>query len=267
MTDIINKYTVDLFLKLDAEFRTNKVDPYTALFDSRGTLIRETTLVDPPKVKVMDTFRPTAEGFPSTGEISASAFGSDKAEGLDSKSAKEPTNQELRRCGLPFSKVLPDDFLDSVLWVQDTIGLSARNLLACMAFETGGTFDPSEQNPGSSATGLIQFMEATARRLGTTTKKLEQMSQVQQMNYVFKYFREFGDDLHKWDYCDIYMAILYPAAIGKPSSYPVFVQGKGPNYAPNRGLDANRDGTVTKGECCAQIKAMLESGLRAQRSI
>jgi hypothetical protein len=50
--------------------------------------------------------------------------------------------------------------------------------MACMAFEKGETFSPCVKNPGSSATGLIQFMSSTAKSLGTTTNDLCKMSAV-----------------------------------------------------------------------------------------
>lgn len=60
-----------------------------------------------------------------------------------------------------------------------------------MAFKTGETFSPKERNKaGSNGTGLIQFMEATAKSvLGTSAKSLAAMSDIQQLDYVEKYFK------------------------------------------------------------------------------
>lgn len=42
--------------------------------------------------------------------------------------------------------------------------------------------------PGSGAIGLIQFMPSTAKGLGTSTSALKQMTAVDQLAYVEKYF-------------------------------------------------------------------------------
>jgi hypothetical protein len=60
-----------------------------------------------------------------------------------------------------------------------------------MAFETGGTFSPSQKNAaGSSVIGLIQFMSTTAKNLGTSTSELAKMTAVEQLNYVEKYLKQ-----------------------------------------------------------------------------
>lgn len=173
----------------------------------------------------------------------------------------EPSQVERK---LPFSAVLTQDFIDSVLWIEEMLGLNAYNLLCCMAFETGMTFSPKIKNPGSSATGLIQFMDTTARRLGTTTLALAQMSAVRQLSYVYKYFKDYADrghDLSAWNLGDTYMAILWPAGIGKADDFAVFVEGKGKAYAVNKGLDKNKDGMVTRGECLIKIREVEKIGL------
>ena len=60
-----------------------------------------------------------------------------------------------------WGKRVSPEFRRSVLWIEEQIGLRADFLMACMSFETGGTFLPTAKNPQSSATGLIQFMDAT----------------------------------------------------------------------------------------------------------
>ncbi len=64
---------------------------------------------------------------------------------------------------------------------------------------------------------------------------------------------------------DVYMAILWPAAVGKPESHALFAQGQAPvkRYLQNRGLDLNKDGLVTRAEAGAKVQKMLEKGLEA----
>ena len=131
-------------------------------------------------------------------------------------------------------------------------------LYAVMGFETGGTFDPAIRNKaGSGATGLIQFMPATARGLGTTTEELSKMDRGQQLKYVDKYFQ---GTLNKGaSLSDVYMSVLMPAAVGKPDSTVLFGPGGiiPEGYTQNSGLDLNRDGKVTKAEATKKVEGYL----------
>ncbi|MCK7461122.1 MAG: hypothetical protein MZU84_03195 [Sphingobacterium sp.] len=142
---------------------------------------------------------------------------------------------------------------DNLDWSED----HAAWIMACMAFETGRTFSPSVRNPVSSATGLIQFMAATARGMGTTTAALARMSAVEQLGYVERYFRPSAALIRSLE--DMYMAILWPRGIGQILEYVLWKTGARA-YAVNRGLDANRDGRVTKREAAAKVRAMLAEG-------
>lgn len=132
-------------------------------------------------------------------------------------------------------------------------------LMACMAFETGREFRSNTRNPASSATGLIQFMAATARGLGTTTRKLAAMSEVDQLDYVKRYFQPYASRIHSLE--DMYMAILWPRGVGQIAEYVLWKTGTRA-YAVNRALDKNRDGRVTKREAANKVRAQLETGMR-----
>ena len=127
-----------------------------------------------------------------------------------------------------------------------------------MAFETGGTFNPAEKNrAGSGATGLIQFMPSTAEGLGTTTDELAKMSRTEQMKYVEKFLSNKG--ISGKGLSDVYMAVLFPAAVGKPDDFVLFGKGAmsgytGTAYEQNKGLDANNDGSITKAEASAKVQ-------------
>lgn len=137
-------------------------------------------------------------------------------------------------------------------------------LMACMAFETGRTFSPKVKNPGSSATGLIQFMSATAQGLGTTTAALAAMTAEKQLDYVWLYFRDRIKERGPITrLSDCYMAILNPAAMGKPDVTTMWVKGS-QAYAVNAGLDANKDHVITKAEAAAKVAAMLAEGFKLE---
>lgn len=130
-------------------------------------------------------------------------------------------------------------------------------LMSCMAFESAETFNPHIKNAaGSGATGLIQFMPATARGLGTTTDILASMSAVQQLDYVQKYFKPYYKRIHSLS--DMYLAILMPKYVGQPESTPIFSGGIA--YRQNSGLDTNKDGTVTKAEAAGKVALKLQKG-------
>lgn len=152
-------------------------------------------------------------------------------------------------------------FKMGVIWIEEQIGLPADFLMSCMAFESACTFSPSIKNAaGSGAVGLIQFMPSTARGLGTTTAELAAMSPEHQLSYVYHYFQRFGHDLSHWSLEDVYMAILYPAAIGKPLEWAMPWKYGSIAYRQNAGLDLNKDEVITKAEAAAGVKKMYNLG-------
>lgn len=132
--------------------------------------------------------------------------------------------------------------------------------MSCMAFETGETFSPSIKNAaGSGATGLIQFMPRTARGLGTTTEELAKMTAEKQLDYVEKYFLPYKGKLKTLE--DIYMAILYPVAIGMDPGEALFRRGA-KTYEQNSGFDKDEDGVITPAEISVKVRQKYEKGLQ-----
>lgn len=162
---------------------------------------------------------------------------------------------------IAWSIKVSDEFLYRVLKICDHFGWPRRYadwLMACMAFETDGTFDPSIKNyGGSGATGLIQFMPKTANGLGTTVERLAMMEAEHQLGYVELYFRPYAKRIKTMS--DMYMAILMPKYVGKPQDTVIFQKGDR-YYRQNSGLDANADNVVTKAETCAKVMAKLREG-------
>lgn len=129
-------------------------------------------------------------------------------------------------------------------------GYNKDSLLNVMLFETAGTLSPSIRNPVSGATGLIQFMKPTALALGTTQEALAKMTVEDQLIYVRRYFHYNGYHqkiLASNDPLDIYLAVLYPALIGKPDTGIMAVKGS-KTYTQNAGLDRDKNGQITKGD-------------------
>lgn len=151
-------------------------------------------------------------------------------------------------------------FKSRAIEISDELGIVPDYLMSCMAFETGETFSPSIKNAaGSGATGLIQFMPSTARALGTTIGDLEVMGATEQLDYVRKYFLPKKGRLKTLE--DVYLAILYPAAIGKAPDSALFLQGT-ELYRQNSGFDSNKDGVVTPAEVSAKVRDKYNLGMR-----
>jgi hypothetical protein len=142
-------------------------------------------------------------------------------------------------------------------WDWDT---AESDVMSCMAFESGETFSPSIKNAaGSGATGLIQFMPATANGLGTTTDVLAKMTAEQQLDYVKKYFQPYASRIRSLS--DMYMAILLPKYVGQSDVSVLFTEGT-VSYRQNAGLDANSDGKITKAEAASKVLAKRSKGLQ-----
>lgn len=156
------------------------------------------------------------------------------------------------------------EFRAKLFAVADALGIPPDYLMACIAFETAETFRPDIRNAaGSGATGLIQFMPATARGLGTTTDALARMTAVEQLDYVRMYFKPYAGRLKTLS--DVYMAILWPKGIGKPEDFVLWHKGTHPTtYRQNAGLDIDLDHDIEKQEAAAKVQAKLDKGLRPE---
>lgn len=147
---------------------------------------------------------------------------------------------------------------------------AANDMMGCMAFESGYTFSPSKQNNGGSYYfGLIQFGKAAAADLGTTVPALIAMTQMQQLEYVFKYFEMWMKRGKKYTQLeDFYLTIFYPAAVGMKADQPLFVKfldsaetKLNKNYVQNSGFDKNKDNVITIGEISNTLYEVYFNGM------
>jgi hypothetical protein len=185
--------------------------------------------------------------YPSAGTGSVGSSGSGSGNGA------QGDNDEIA-----WGKKVGSDFKTTVIAICNGLGCDPNYLMAAMAFETGDTFSPTDQNPHSGATGLIQFLPSTAAGLGTSIEALVHMTAVEQLDYVKKYLNPFKGRMRSLS--DVYMSILFPVAVGKPDSYMLFA-APSTAYRQNAGLDVNHDGEVTKGEAASKVQARLDEGL------
>ena len=119
---------------------------------------------------------------------------------------------------------------DAIVALADKLGIDPAWLANVMNFESG--FNPKARNPGSDASGLIQFIPPTAARLGVTTTTIRSMSALQQMSLVERYFAPYKGRMRSQE--DVYMVVFYPKAIGNPDyRFPASVTKGNPGiYTP-----------------------------------
>lgn len=132
-------------------------------------------------------------------------------------------------------------FVQKVKEMSTRLGIKPEWLLAVMKNESG--MSTSIRNPNGGATGLIQFMPATARALGTTTEALAKMSGVEQLAYVEKFFSGAAGKFKSGT--DLYLHNFWPAALGKGDDYKI---GGAEVARVNKSFDLNKDGQITAGE-------------------
>lgn len=107
-------------------------------------------------------------------------------------------------------------FIEKIKEVAINLEINPNWLMVVIELETAGTFSAKIQN-SLGYTGLIQFGAAAAKDLGTTTNHLKQLTEVEQLNWVEKYFRRFRKKMKTL--ADVYLAVFFPAAIGKPDGW------------------------------------------------
>ena len=149
------------------------------------------------------------------------------------------------------------DFKEKLEKIAKALGTTPNAMLAVMKQESG--VNPAAQNKIGGASGLIQFMPDTARMLGTTTDDLRKMDAVQQLDYVYKYYKYTG--VGDGSAGDLYMATFMPKYVGYPDHTVLGAEGaegfSGKVYAQNKGLDRNRDGKITVGDVKSSVQRFV----------
>jgi hypothetical protein len=133
------------------------------------------------------------------------------------------------------------NWLMMVMWSESRLNAQAVN-------KQPGDSDNPQVRAANRATGLIQFMPDTALNLGTTTKALYSMSAIDQLGYVYKYFKPWTGRIK--NYFDLYLVTFFPDAVGKPDDY-ILQTRKLPAATiakQNPFFDVNKDGILTVGE-------------------
>lgn len=142
--------------------------------------------------------------------------------------------------------------------ISNFLGIYPDWLMWLMNHESGVNAQAVYKAPGDStdaftraknrATGLIGFMPSTAKSLGTTTQDLWLMNEVEQLDYVKKYFQSFAGKIKS--VYDLGKIAFFPLMLGKPRSWEVAGGGMTAQTVRNwnPGFDLNKDGVITVGE-------------------
>jgi len=128
--------------------------------------------------------------------------------------------------------------------VSQQLGVAPEWLMAVMHSES--KFNAGVQNyKGSGATGLIQWMPATAKDFGVTVETIRNASHIEQMDLVYKYLHSKRLAHKEYDnLTDLYLAILYPKAMVEDYCYTLYAYPE-KAYTMNSGLDVDKDKRVT----------------------
>jgi len=150
------------------------------------------------------------------------------------------------------------EFLQKVRDISTVLGVDPNWLMHVMWSES--RLNAQAVNPITGATGLIQFMPATAASLGTSLADLKNMSNVQQLDYVLKYLKPYRFKIQS--YIDLYFAVFFPLAIGKPLAWVFEAKNLAASLIArqNPAFDLDKNGILTVAEVQdAMLKFIPES--------
>lgn len=144
---------------------------------------------------------------------------SSKSSGTDTKSIQDP------------------NFDSKLKKVADALGVADADLRKIIKFETAGTFSPTSHDPWNVSIGLIGFTEKTAKALGTSKAELAKMTAVQQLDYVYKFYKMNGLKPGS-DVGTMYMLTFMPAYAYAPDGKVLGKKGGG--TLDNTGLSMHK---------------------------
>ncbi|OWP86573.1 hypothetical protein BWK60_08180, partial [Flavobacterium covae] len=198
------------------------------------------------------------------------------------------------------------------LWGESKKIEMANGLMAVMRVETSSTFSASKielisytdkngkkrkkygglsndsilklDKNFSGAVGLIQFTKAAIDALNKensltlTKRKLALMTNIEQLDYVKKYFKLY--DWHKKIKTpeDIYLQVFAPIGINKDDDFVLYQRFNNPknkteeqsnkNYIANKSVDEenNNDGKIQRSEILTRYKTSFTEGLQSKES-
>lgn len=171
----------------------------------------------------------------------------DKTKVKTAKPKKEKHVNKPDKKTVASNKKFGPEFLSRTKEIAKKLNCDYKDLLAVMNSESG--MNSKAVNRTTEATGLIQFMPSTAEGLGTSVEALKNMLPTEQLEFVEKYLSKmkraagFAPNA-KLSGADLYALIFLPDRAKRE----VLTNQNEKYYRPNRGLDLNKDGKITKAE-------------------
>lgn len=154
---------------------------------------------------------------------------------------------------LVFSQYIPASqriaFENKVISISQRLGINPNWLMIVMYSESG--LNPQAYNPiAPYPVGLIQFAQQTAYGLGTSPDALRNMTALQQLDYVYKYFAPKAGKFHS--IYDLYLYNFLPSSVGYGDSH-IIGSENGLAYAAsvaqsNPGFNLDKNGYITISE-------------------
>jgi hypothetical protein len=153
------------------------------------------------------------------GRSTASGTFGKKYANTDSASGKS-----LDVTGTEMGKSLAEnpEFFNEAKRISNRLGIRVEDLYKVMWKESG--INIHAINKQSRATGLIQFMPTTAAGMGTSIEEIYNMTPVQQLKLVERFYAPYAGRLK--DYVDLYLVTFYPYALGKGDDFVFGSQSK-----------------------------------------
>ncbi len=164
---------------------------------------------------------------------------------------------------------IPEDVAQAVVQTSVELGANPKHVAAVINFESAQRWSSNVRNPNSNATGTIQFMPATARRMGTTVDALARMTVVEQLRGPVKeYFRRVRDgewyDGTQWAPARTRPYPAHPLdtfqAVAMSVFFPLFRSPSNlRSVFPNRVIDQNA-GLRTPAQYLAKVERQMPDG-------
>jgi hypothetical protein len=148
-------------------------------------------------------------------------------------------------------------FLSECASVSGRLGVPLAWLLTIIFLESG--FNSRAKNQ-IGAIGLIQFTPQTARSLGTSPAALAEMTRIEQLFFVEKFFRFWLNlNAKKSNFWEFYMIAFLPSLNLKGFNGSTIIARVGTTiYKQNISLDGNRDGLLTVSDWKLHVIKRLE---------
>ena len=150
------------------------------------------------------------------------------------KPAGIPNKEISKTQPKPAQDASSDAFDEKVAKIATNLGFAKSDLLKIMHFETDGSMSPGKRagNDPKAAVGLIQFTNATAKSLGTTTAALSKMTAVEQLDWVEKYYKQ-QKTPPGLSFVDLYMMTYMPGVVtkNKPDGFVLGIDPKSKGWS------------------------------------